>query len=310
MTGLALLTFLSHGETHTSERYGKTVEKAIKFLVEQDYRGDGTFANVDGHMYGHGIAAYALSEAYALTRITSIKPAMEGAVRRIVQGQQHTGAFNYRLNPGDLRRDSSVAGWMTQALKAAFIAGADVPGLKEAMDKAVAGFKINFDKSNSMYAYAPGGAQDDQGGGSVQGRPSITPIAILSLQLLGRGRDEETLAAQNTMSTWTASWNDKHPSSWPLYTWYYATQAIFHGGGDVWDKWNAQFARMLIENQNADGSWSPTGRSEAGYGPVYGTTFSALSLMVYYRFLPTYQPIEVVEAPKETRPDDVEIDLF
>jgi hypothetical protein len=30
-------------------------------------------------------------------------------------------------------------------------------------------------------------------------------------------------------------------------------------------------------------------------GPVYATTLAALSLQVYYRFLPTYKPIEVKE---------------
>jgi hypothetical protein len=65
------------------------------------------------------------------------------------------------------------------------------------------------------------------------------------------------------------------------------------------------FARMLVTNQNADGSWTPNGASEGTYGPVYATTLSALSLMVYYRFLPTYQPIEVEEAPKENQTDDI-----
>ncbi|MDZ4198668.1 MAG: hypothetical protein U1E27_05190, partial [Kiritimatiellia bacterium] len=38
MTGLALLTFLAHGEMPGSKPYGDTVEKAIRFLVEQDLK--------------------------------------------------------------------------------------------------------------------------------------------------------------------------------------------------------------------------------------------------------------------------------
>ncbi|MDZ4198667.1 MAG: prenyltransferase/squalene oxidase repeat-containing protein [Kiritimatiellia bacterium] len=310
MTGLGLLTFLAHGETTTSERYGPTVEKAIRFLVEQDVRTDGTFNNSDGAMYAHGIAAYALSEAYALTRIPSIKPAMERTVGRIVAGQQRTGSFNYRLNPADNRRDTSVAGWMVQAMKAAYIAGANVPGLKEAMDKAVDGFKINFHEPTKRFAYAPGAGADAQGGGEVTGSVSCTPIAVLGLQLLGRGNDVETVAGHSTLASWDPQWVDKHPSSWPLYTWYYATQAIFHGGGPMWDRWNNMFARMLVTNQNIDGSWTPNGRTEGAYGPVYGTTLAALSLMVYYRFLPTYQPIEAEAIPTEKRVDDIDVEIM
>lgn len=302
MTGLALLTFLAHGETPTSERYGKTVEKAIRFLVEDDAKGDGTFRYVDGSMYAQGIAAYALAEAFALTRIPSIKPVMEASIARIVTGQQSTGAFNYGLLAADTRRDTSVAGWMTQAMKAAYIGGASVPGLKEAMDLAAAGFKTNYDPEKSLFKYAPGGPAEENHGGVS---PSVTPIAILGLQLLGRGKDPEVPAAFNSISNWEPAWTEKHPSSWPLYTWYYATQAYFHTGGKDWDRWNSIFARMLVTNQNADGSWTPNGTSEGTYGPVYATTLAALSLMVYYRFLPTYQPIEVEEGPTENQTDDI-----
>ena len=63
--------------------------------------------------------------------------------------------------------------------------------------------------------------------------------------------------------------------------------------------WNNQFAPQFIRNQNPDGSWNSPGLSlKAGttgrenMHPVYATTMAALTLQVYYRFLPTYQPIE------------------
>lgn len=309
MTGLALLTFLAHGETPTSERYGKTVEKAIRFLVEVDAKSDGTFNHSDGSMYAQGIASYALAEAFALTRIPSIKPVMELAVGRIVQGQQSTGAFNYGLNTADVRRDTSVAGWMTQAMKAAYISGASVTGLKEAMDLAIQGFKINYNETDAQFKYAPGGPKVGDADPNAGSSPSVTPIGILAMQLLGHAKDPEVTGGLNSIANWEPLWTEKHPSGWPLYTWYYTTQAFFQSGGKSWDRWNNVFARMLVQNQNADGSWTPTGVSEGVYGPVYGTCFSALSLMVYYRFLPTYQPIEVEEAPTEKKLDDISIEV-
>ena len=41
MTGLGILTFLAHGETTASEKYGPTVERAIRFLVaRQNEKGE------------------------------------------------------------------------------------------------------------------------------------------------------------------------------------------------------------------------------------------------------------------------------
>ena len=302
LTGLGLLTFLAHGETPNSEGYGKTVERAIRFLVEVDANPDGSFAHADGSQYAQGIATYALGEAFAMTRLTSIKPVLEAALARILAGQQSTGAFNYGLLSSDTRRDTSVAGWMTQAMKAAQVGGARVAGLNEAMALAAQGIKVNYDTEKSQFKYAPGGPEEQNEAGVS---PSMTPIGVLCLQLLGRGRDPEVAAAVRVLSKWEAAWTERHPSSWPLYTWYYATQAFFHAGEGEWRRWYEPFALMLVRNQNADGSWTPNGASESAYGPVYGTVFSALTLMTPYRYLPMYQEIQTRPIPAETDEDDI-----
>jgi len=299
MTGLALLAFLAHGETPTSERYGPTVERAIRFLVEQDWQGN-RFRYVDGGWYGHGIASYALAEAYALTRIPSVKVVAEQAIRRIVEGQQDTGAFNYGINPSHTRRDSSVMGWMNQAMKAAYIGGLEVPGLKEAMEKGVNGYKLNFDPNRRMFAYAPDGP-----GAAVTGGLSTTCFAVLCLQLLGHGADPEAKAGFDSMRGMSADYSNPPGRGHALYIWYYATQAHFHTGGKDWTDWNNVFAPSFVRAQNADGSWfAPEGTTERAYGPVYATSFVALTLMVYYRFLPTYQQIQIEETPAEKPPED------
>lgn len=302
LTGLGLLTFLAHGETPNSEHYGRTVEKAIRFLVEVDAKSDGSFLHADGSQYAQGIAAYALAEAFAMTRIASIKPVVEAAIGRILAGQQSTGAFNYGLLASDTRRDTSVAGWMTQALKAAHVGGVRVTRLEEAMALAAQGIRVNYDAEKSLFQYAPGNpdVRNEEGVS-----PSVTPIGILCLQLLGRSRDPEVASAVQSISKWEAVWTERHPSSWPLYTWYYATQAFFNAGKGEWLRWYEPFALMLVRNQNADGSWTPNGASESAYGPVYGTVFSALTLMTPYRYLPMFKQIEREAIPSETDEDDI-----
>ncbi len=304
MTGLALLTFLAHGETTSSPKYGPTVEKALRFLsAQQD--ADGYFSRSRGGggdggdptSYAHAIATYGVCEAYGLTRIASLKPVMEKAVQVILDGQQPKGGWNYRFSKS-ARRDTSVSGWMIQAVKSAQIGGAENPGLKSAMAAAVADLKSVHNAQNGRFGYT------DSGGGSL----GCTGIGVLCMQLLGHAADRETRQGLQALREATVDWREDREQGWPLYEWYYITQANFHQGGQTWRNWNAQFAREYTRRQNADGSWPPASKAEASYGPVYSTTLAALTLQVYYRFLPTYQTNAIAPAaPAATNDVSVEI---
>ena len=97
----------------------------------------------------------------------------------------------------------------------------------------------------------------------------------------------------------------------PVYVWYYATQAYFHQGGRLWERWNNMYAPLAVRNQNEDGSWTFSSGRSAAYGPVYHTTLTALSLMVYYRYLPTFQePDPIAERALDALNDlDIQIDI-
>ena len=78
-----------------------------------------------------------------------------------------------------------------------------------------------------------------------------------------------------------------------LYYWYYGTLALYHHGGEPWEKWNEALQSTLVGSQrktgHAAGSWDPRDPWSTYGGRLYSTTFSVLSLEVYYRFLPLYQ---------------------
>ena len=68
--------------------------------------------------------------------------------------------------------------------------------------------------------------------------------------------------------------------------------------------------------ENEDGSWTSPGANsehesgkEVNLGPVYSTTLAALTLQVYYRFLPTYKPI-AVEPVSQTDTNDVVVEVL
>ena len=127
-TGLALLCFLAHGETPQSEEFGMTVQKAMQWLSGK--------VPVQGasHGYANGIATYALAEAYGMTQIPFLRQSMEAGLEVIVKGQQSGGGYNYAYGQTE-RWDLSVAGWQYQALKAGYVAGANVEGIVAAISK-------------------------------------------------------------------------------------------------------------------------------------------------------------------------------
>ena len=305
LSGLAVLTFLAHGETTASERYGETVKRALQYLLARQ-NAAGAFANTDttAGTYAQAICVYALGEAYGMTRIAALKPALEQGAQVLIDGQQAGGGFDYRFAKAD-RRDTSLGGWCSQALKAAFIAGAENPQLKTAMDLATADMKAAQQADGSFfYSHI----------GRSHATPGISAVGVLSLQLLGHGRDPAVRRGLDFLQAADCNW--KNPPAWPMYAWYYIAQTKFHEGGSSWKSWNSRFAPEFIRHQNADGSWTSAGlglksgaEGRENLDPVYATTLAALTLQVYHRNLPTYQPLEE-QAVDQTSGDDIRIDVL
>ncbi len=313
LTGLALLTFLAHGETPGSEEFGTTVEKSIKWLIE-NLKADGRFNGIgkvgnDENEYSQPIATYALCEAYGLTKIPMLKEPAERSLEVVIKGQHPSGSWDYHCQQSQ-RDDISYAGWCVQALKAAKMAGLENPNLEQALKKSVAGLKSHADETG-VFHYNPGS-------GMFGGR--LTAVGVLGMQLLGAAKEKEAKQGmvwlrKEATCNWKEPWGTR-----PVYAWYYITQAMFHEGGGAWTGWNNVFSKQIVENQTivkgsgADGKdtgyWDVTG-SEERYGRVYHTTLCALMLEVYYRYLPTYQTPEQGDEKKDySGSDDVQVDVI
>ncbi len=315
MTGLALLTFFAHGDTTASEEYGLAIKKGLQFLLKSQKGGkfvgggDGVQAQIQS--YEHVIGTYAMSEAYGLTRIPFLRHSMEDAVQLLIDGQHEAGSWDYGYRQGpEAHIDVSLSGWHIQALKAAVAADASNRGLKTALENGVRGLKAACDMSGTgMFEYGTRAAHKPDN--------IMTGVGVLSMQLAGHALDAEARAGIQALTSLRFRWSpgaadERAVGKWPLYAWYYITQARFHQGGKSWVTWNKDYAASLCAMQNSDGSWCPPpSTDEARYGPVYATTLCTLMLQVYYRFLPTFQAIEVEKlAPElEIEEDDLVIEF-
>lgn len=284
-SGLALLCFLAHGETPLSEEFGVTVQKAIQWL--SNGMPEGKYWD---RAYSHGIATYALAEAYGMTQIPFVREAMDNGIEVIVKGQQPGGGFDYNYKKGE-RWDVSVTGWQMQAMKAAYVSGCTNPGLERAMQKSLQFMKSTYKDGPFLYS------SKSMHGGQLT---NMTGIGTLCLQLLGQKQCREAKGgvahiAEKRMPTYVnaakGEWDDMaHKYN---YGWYYDTQAVFQAQGPEWNAWNKLFQTVLIKNQNPEGYWTYKEKHRMGGdstpGRVLSTTLCCLQLEVYYRYLPTFK---------------------
>ncbi len=325
-TGMALLAFLGHGETPSSPEFGACVLKAIKKLIKYSEASD-PVRECAGNGYGHPIVTYALSEAYGLCKIPILEKSMDRMIEFTVKGQNGIGGYNYFYKNEEGRCDSSVIGWCSQALKAAFVNGSSVPGIEAAIEKTVQCLKIQ-QKTGRGFVYSTmiGKPADKQAEGGAQ----VTAAGTLTLQLLGEGKSpeaEDGIALILEKYNW-CDWkgNEKDGGlQWALYRWYYQTQVLFqafNGKKAEWKTWNKMFTSELFRNQRPDGHWEtpaselavsknqkPDGHGEASFkgldNGIYSTSLCTMILEIYYKFLPTYNLVDaknIVSKPDANLP--------
>jgi len=287
MAGLAVLTFLAHGEKPgDSAEFGATVQLALEFLMKSQQSNGRISAS-----YSHAIATYALCEAYGMTMNPNVKEAAEKALVVIIKGQTPEGGWCYGLVSTD-ENDTSVMGWCAQALKAGKMANLQVDGLEKASKLAINGFKRNS---------GPNGGFGYRGPGAT----GLTAVGTLCMQLLGASNEKQVKMSLDLMDAWSPSLEEKQAAvggACLQYYFYYATQCRFHAGGKRWTEWNSMMKKVYVPAQKVTpaassgyvdhkgvaqeiGSWE--NKDQHGDRPVMDTCLAALQLMVYYRYLPT-----------------------
>jgi hypothetical protein len=226
-------------------------------------------------MYCHAMATCALSEAYGMTRDDRLRESLERAIGYTLAAQDPKGG-GWRYRPHDAG-DTSQLGWQLMALKSAELAGLPVPertrqGIIRYLQSVSAG------QYGGRASYRPG----------EQTTRSMTAEALLCWQFLGLAREHPACnEAGNFMLGELPG-----EGQFNLYYWYYATFSMYQLQGVYWQRWNEALRTTLVSLQVKEGplagSWN-TNDLWGGYGGrVYTTALSALTLEVYYRFLPLY----------------------
>jgi hypothetical protein len=309
-TAMALLTFLGAGQTHLAGDYTETVDRGLAFLVlnAQRSRYGWTWSETQGLMYSHGLVAIALCEAYAMTSDVRLLEAARQSIRYIEYAQDHHGG-GWRYEPKQ-RGDLSVAGWQIMALKSAKMCGLEVDSDVIRLSRRFLNFVSS--ESGAFYGYTDATDPDETP------RKTMTSVGLLCQMYLGWSRENPALGTGvkwlsergPEIGDWkpgmllTETGKDDFRSG--MYYNYYATQVMSQYGGEEWKEWNESMRDFLVATQATEGaargSWFFQHPEEGGYlhgGRLYATTLAAMTLEVYYRYLPLYDSNQTSEAEFE-----------
>lgn len=276
MTGLALLAFLGSGNTQTTGKYRENVRRGLEFLIRTQ-RGDGSLAGnarVYEAMYCHGIAAFALSEAAAMTRDERLKPAVSRAVTFIV-ASQHPATGGWRYQPGD-PGDTSQLGWQIMALRSAELAGTPIPDrTRDGIQRFLT--SVSSGQHGGLASYRAG----------ERAARTMTAEALASRQFMRlAGQDSSREAAEFIVQELPGAGEVN------LYYWYYATLSMYQLQDEHWERWNEALQKSLLASQHKAGDQAGSWDNDTVWGSyggrVYTTALSTLCLEVYYRYLPIY----------------------
>ena len=305
ITSLCVLAFLARGHVPHEGPYGEQLDRAINFVLAQQRESGILFGvpygpayrpgtpNQTG-MYNHAIAGVMLGEVYGMVEVAQsdkignvLKPAIQFSLeqqQRPKRSPLDHGGWRYLGDLSVIKSDAdlSVTAWQLMFLRSARNAGFDVP--VESIDEAMAYVRRSFDRGRGAFRYCtkPPGDQTTR---------AMVGSGILSLSL---GGEHETEIAKAS-----GDWLLKHPFDrynqveFPQeryhYSVYYCSQGMFQLGGDHWQQFYPRLMRVLLQNQQADGSWPAESAQDTHFGKAYTTALVILALTPPYQLLPIYQ---------------------
>jgi len=272
VSALGALAMMCGGSCPGEGVYGKQVNRAVDFVLSK-VRENGYIARKDNlareNMYGHGFAMLFLSEAYGMTQKSEIGDKLRKAVRLTIRCQNAKGGWRYQPTK-DQDADLSITVCQIMGLRAARDAGIHVPD--ETRSKCIDYVKKS-QNDNGSFRYQMSG-----------GHSTFAMTAAGVTSLYSAGIYDSPAVKKALTHIMKHKPGGRSSGGHYFYGQYYAVQAMWHAGGELWNQWYPAIRDELISKQATDGSWTGSG------GPEYGAAMACIILQMPLNFLPVFSP--------------------
>ena len=284
VVGLGGLAFLAGGHHPGRGPYGKTVTRALQFVLSHEQPNPPGFlfnksGNEHGPMYSHGFATLFLAESHGTIADRElrrrVRESLGRAVRLILDTQHNEGGWRY--DPRPMPPDISVTVCQIMALRAARNAGLEVP--KSTVDKC-----IDYVR----------GCQNSDGGFRYMRQSGLSQFprsaaAVAALYSAGIYQDKAIDRGLRYLAQYRPNgfgFGRREGDQNYLYAHYYAAQVMWTAGGRWWTDWFPAIRDELVTRSRyrGDGAWL-----DPLFGCDYATAMSSIILQIPNNYLPIMQ---------------------
>lgn len=244
-TALPLLALLQQGEGPRSPRYGMMITAGLRWLMDRQQE-DGWFGAPGEDAESHALALTAVSEAYRLSRIPSLRASRDRALAASLAAQDAGGLWP--RGPGyDLDLDATAAHMMALDSVRAF--PSSEMNAQEAMDRAVRGV-LSLRAPHIGAGFASSRSAAD-GRMPPPSRPA-TRRAAWALQFA-----RTPIPAEVHRTIQAALFHPADPALSPEYEdEMIVARLAFHEGGRAWTLWKSRRLPKLLAGQTREGAWA------------------------------------------------------
>ena len=304
LVGMGALAFLSAGYLPGRGRYGNTVQRALNF-VTRNAKPSGllNISNAQRDMYNHGLAAFALGQAYGMTNDKALSNVLDKSLKLISNTQAEDGGWDYRARRQGRGHDLSLVVMQAKALRGAMDSGLEVS--PEVVGSAIQSVRRYYKSrsgknglSNPKAAMLEAGQFTYSGG---HGTLAMAACGVVCLQEFGQyadwriGKNLDVIQAAIGRDSSPGARNGKLPCE-DAYTLYYVGQALYQVGGKRWRESYPRLRDYLVASQMLnsgesaqDGLWRDHKRVGGQPGDLYGTAVACFVLAMPNRYLPILQ---------------------
>jgi hypothetical protein len=274
---LSGLAFMCSGSSPGQGPFGRNIERAVKFITNCVQ--ESGYISVPGYgqdnMYGHGFGMLFLAEAYGMMHGDDADGVVGEKLRKAVKltctCQNDAGGWRYQPIKSDA--DLSITICQIMGLRAARDAGIHVPD--EVRNKCIDYVKKSQNPDGSFRYQISGGS----------GTFPLTAAGVVSLYSAGIYDSPEVKKALDWLMRYLPGTPTGGYQGYFFYGQYYAVQAMWHAGGEYWQKWYPAIRDLLLKRQSGDGSWA-----DSEVCPEFGTAMACIILQMPNNYLPIFTP--------------------